>query len=54
LQETDIAALTQTIHNIALFADDLRNKLVELDVNPILLDASCNVTAVDAYLRIRD
>ena len=54
LQETDIAALTQTIHNIALFADDLGNKLVELDVNPILLDASCNVTAVDAYLRIRD
>ena len=54
LQETDIAALTQTIHNIALFADDLRNKLVELDVNPILLDASGNVTAVDAYLRIRD
>jgi acyl-CoA synthetase (NDP forming) len=54
LQETDIAALTQTIHNIALFADDLGNKLVELDVNPILLDASCNVTAVDAYLRIKD
>ena len=54
LQENDIAALTQTIHNIALFADDLRNKLVELDVNPILLDASCNVTAVDAYLRIKD
>ena len=54
LQETDIAALTQTIHNIALFADHLRNKLVELDVNPILLDASGNVIAVDAYLRIRD
>ena len=54
LQETDIAALTQTIHNITLFADHLRNKLVELDVNPILLDASGNVTAVDAYLRIRD
>jgi len=54
LQETDIAVLTQTIHNIALFADHLRNKLVELDVNPILLDASGNVTAVDAYLRIRD
>lgn len=54
LQETDIAVLTQTIHNIALFAEHLRNKLVELDVNPILLDASGNVTAVDAYLRIRD
>ena len=54
LQETDIAALTQTIHNIALFADHLRNKLVELDVNPLLLDASGNVIAVDAYLRIRD
>ena len=54
LQETDIAALTQTIHNIAIFADHVRNKLVELDVNPILLDASGNVTAVDAYLRIRD
>jgi acyl-CoA synthetase (NDP forming) len=54
LMETDIAALTQTIHNIALFAEHWRNKLVELDVNPILLDASGNVTAVDAYLRIRD
>ena len=54
MQEADIVALTQTIYNIALFADHVRNKLVELDVNPILLDASCNVTAVDAYLRIRD
>ena len=54
LQETEVAALTQTIYNIALFTDHMRNKLVELDVNPILLDASGDVTAVDAYLRIRD
>ena len=54
LQETDVAALTQTIYNIALFADHVRNKLVELDVNPILLDTSGDVTAVDASLRIRD
>ena len=54
LHDDEIAALTQTIVNIARFAWDNRNRLVELDVNPILLDAGGGVTAVDAYVRISD
>jgi acyl-CoA synthetase (NDP forming) len=54
LQENEIAALTRTITKIARFAQDTSEKLAELDVNPILLDAGGGVTAVDAYLRISD
>jgi len=54
LQETDITALTRTITNIAQFADHARARLVELDVNPILLNVTGGVTAVDAYIRISE
>ncbi|MEP4552679.1 MAG: acetate--CoA ligase family protein [Tateyamaria sp.] len=51
LQDDEVAALTQTIVNIARFAEDNRNTLAELDVNPMLLDQAGRVTAVDAYMR---
>ncbi|WP_170551322.1 acetate--CoA ligase family protein [Ruegeria atlantica] len=54
LRDGEVAALTRIIVNIAQFADANRDRLVELDVNPILLDAQGGVTAVDAYLRISD
>ncbi len=54
LHDDEIAVLTQAIVNIARFAEDNRERLVELDVNPILLDATGGVTAVDAYIRISE
>jgi acyl-CoA synthetase (NDP forming) len=52
LAESEIAALTETIARVAGFAADHRERLEELDVNPIILDASGGVTAVDAFMRI--
>lgn len=54
LHDEEIAALTQVIFSIAQLAEDTRERFVELDVNPILLDAAGGVTAVDAYVRISD
>ena len=54
LHADEVAALTQTIVDIAQFAEDNRERLAELDVNPILLDQAGRVTAVDAYMRISD
>ncbi len=54
LRDGEVAALTQTIVDIARFAEANRDRLAELDVNPILLDAQGGVTAVDAYMRISD
>ena len=50
----EIAALSSTIYSIAQIAYCKRHELVELDVNPILLDITGRVTAVDAYVRISD
>lgn len=50
----EIAALSSTIYSIAQIAYCKRHELVELDVNPILLDITGGVTAVDAYVRISD
>lgn len=52
LAEGEIVALTETFACVARFATDNREKLVELDVNPIIFDASGGVTAVDVFIRI--
>ena len=54
LHKVDIEVLTQTIYNIAQFAYHARDRLLELDVNPIILDAKGSVNAVDAYIRITE
>ncbi len=54
LHDDEIAALTQAIVNIAQFSEVNRERLTELDVNPMLLDQAGRVTAVDAYMRISD
>ena len=47
LSDTDKTALADAIMAIARFADDNREQLAELDVNPIILGVSGDVTAVD-------
>ena len=54
LHKVDIEVLTQTIYNIAQFAYHARDRLLELDVNPIILDIEGSVNAVDAYMRITE
>lgn len=54
LHKVDVEVLTQTIYNIAQFAYHARDRLLELDVNPIILDAKGSVNAVDAYIRITE
>ena len=53
LTDAQITALTETISRIGEFADDHRDRLEELDVNPLILDASGRVTAVDTFMRLR-
>ena len=50
--DTDAQRLTDTIARIAEFAPQYRDRLEELDVNPIILGASGEVTAVDTYVRL--
>jgi len=53
LDERDIPALVKAVSEIVELVTQYRDRLVELDVNPIILDAAGNCTAVDALVRIR-
>ena len=53
LDQQDIASLVQVVSKVAQFSDKYRDRLVELDVNPIILDTFGNCTAVDAMMRMR-
>jgi acyl-CoA synthetase (NDP forming) len=53
LDQQDIASLVQVVSQVAQFSDQYRERLVELDVNPIILDTFGKCTAVDAMMRIR-
>ena len=53
LDETAQSALISAVQAIAAFALDNREQLVELDVNPLILDADDGVTAVDVLLRMK-
>ena len=53
LDEAAQSALISAVQAIAAFALDQREQLVELDVNPLILDADGSVTAVDALLRMQ-
>ena len=52
LSDQEITSLVKTIAHIAELAVDHRDRLEELDVNPIILDSTGNVTAVDALVRM--
>ena len=53
LDQQDIASLVQVVSQVAQFSDQYRDRLVELDVNQIILDTFGNCTAVDAMMRMR-
>lgn len=53
LDEEVQSALVAAVQAIAAFALDNREQLVELDVNPLILDADGEVTAVDALVRVK-
>ena len=53
LDQQYIDSLVQVISQVAQFSEQYRDRLVELDVNPIILDTSGNCTAVDAMVRMR-
>ena len=53
LDEAAQSALISAVQAIAAFALDQREQLVELDVNPLILDAGGSVTAVDALVRMK-
>ena len=53
LDERDIPTLVKAVSEIVELVTQYRDRLVELDVNPIILDAAGNCTAVDALVRIR-
>lgn len=53
LDQQYIDSLVQVISQVAQFSDQYRDRLVELDVNPIILDTFGNCTAVDAMMRMR-
>ena len=52
MSDNDTQRLTDTIIRIAEFASQYHDRLDELDVNPIILDASGEVTAVDTFIRL--
>lgn len=52
LSDTERTVLVTAIQAIAAFAEQHKNSLVELDVNPIILDTEGRATAVDALLRL--
>ena len=53
LDERDIPTLVKAVSEIVELVTQYRDRLVELDVNPIILDAAGNCTAVDALVRMR-
>mgnify|MGYP001166923878 CR=1 FL=1 len=53
LGQHDIGSLVQVVSQIAQFTTQYRDRLVELDVNPIILDTAGTCTAVDALVRMR-
>jgi acyl-CoA synthetase (NDP forming) len=53
LDQRDIPAVVKAVSQIVEFTTQYRDRLVELDVNPIILDAAGNCTAVDALVRMR-
>ena len=52
LSDAERTVLVTQIQAIATFAEGHRSSLVELDVNPIILDTEGRATAVDALLRL--
>ena len=52
LSDQDLTALVKSIYPITKLAVDHRDRLQELDVNPIILDSTGHVTAVDALVRM--
>lgn len=52
LSDTERTVLVTQIQAIAAFAEAHRSRLVELDVNPIILDTAGRATAVDALLKL--
>ena len=52
LTHTEIQTVTETITRISEFASDHCDRLEELDVNPLILDATGRVTAVDTFMRL--
>lgn len=53
LDQQYIDSLVQVITQVAQFSNQYRDRLVELDLNPIILDAVGDCTAVDALLRMK-
>jgi acyl-CoA synthetase (NDP forming) len=53
LGQHDIGSLVQVVSQIAQFTTQYRDRLLELDVNPIILDTAGTCTAVDALVRMR-
>ena len=53
LDQRDIPTLVKAVSEIVELITQYRDRLVELDVNPIILDAAGNCTAVDALVRMR-
>lgn len=53
LDQQKIGSLVQVVSQVAQFTNQYRDRLVELDVNPIILDATGTCTAVDALVRMR-
>jgi len=52
LDEMAQSALVEAVQSIATFAFEHREQLVELDVNPLILDRAGTVTAVDVLIRM--
>ena len=52
LDEMAQSALVEAVQSIATFAFEHREQLVELDVNPLILDGAGTVTAVDVLIRM--
>ena len=52
LTKGETSNLLVAIEAIPVFADQNRERLVELDVNPMILNAEGRVTAVNALLRL--
>ena len=53
LDQRDRHTLAKAVSEIVQLVTQYRDRLVELDVNPIILDAAGNCTAVDALVRMR-
>ena len=53
LDQRDRHTLAKAVSEIVQLVTQYRDRLVELDVNPMILDAAGNCTAVDALVRMR-